>query len=141
MKISHIALVLFLSLSSLTLISANWNDLTETKEDMITVHQDSVLRHMVLFKFNDSTSTQKINEIEQAFKALPSKIPEIHAYEWGLNNSPEGLDKGFTHCFFITFKSEEDRAAYLPNPDHQAFVALLEGHIADVLVVDYWATN
>lgn len=140
MKNSQIALVLFLTLSSLTLISANWSDTSITEENMIIVRKDSVLRHMVLFKFNDSTSTEKITEIQQAFSALPSKISEVHDFEWGLNNSPEGLDKGFTHCFFITFKSEEARAAYLPNPDHQAFVALLDGHIADVLVVDYWTS-
>ncbi|MDO1502682.1 Dabb family protein [Winogradskyella maritima] len=41
----------------------------------------------------------------------------MQGYEWGTNNSPEGLDKGFTHAFFLTFKSEEDRAIYLPHPD------------------------
>ena len=107
---------------------------------MKKIHKDSVLRHMVLFKFNEGTSIDKINEVQQAFSALPSKISEVHDFEWGLNNSPEGLDKGFTHCFFITFKSEADRAAYLPNADHQAFVSLLDGHIEDVLVVDYWTS-
>jgi hypothetical protein len=40
---------------------------------------------------------------------FPMTIPEIHSFEWGTNNSPEGLDKGFTHLFFVTFKSESDR--------------------------------
>ena len=82
---------------------------------------------------------QKIKEIENAFSALPSKIPQILDYEWGLNNSPEGLDKGFTHVFFLTFRSESDRAIYLPHPDHTAFGNLLSGHLEDVTVVDYWA--
>lgn len=138
MKVSHLALSLFIILMSLTLISANWGKENNSTNEMTTIQKDSVLRHMVLFKFKDSTSGTKITEIQEAFSALPEKISEIHDYEWGLNNSPEGLDKGFTHCFFITFKSEADRTAYLPNPDHQAFVALLEGSIEDVLVVDYW---
>ncbi len=100
--------------------------------------QDSVLRHVVLFKFNADTSQEKISEIETTFSALPAKIPQIVAYEWGLNNSTEGLEKGFTHCFFLTFNSEEDRAVYLPHPDHQDFVALLKPHVEDVLVLDYW---
>ncbi len=59
-------------------------------------------------------------------------------YEWGLNNSPEGLEKGFTHCFFLTFKSEADRAIYLPHPDHKAFGSVLKPYLEDVLVIDYW---
>ena len=38
-----------------------------------------------------------------------------------------------------TFESEADRATYLPHPDHMAFVALLDGHVDDVLVLDYWS--
>lgn len=100
--------------------------------------QDSVLRHVVLFKFKEGTSEENLTKILTAFSELPSKIPQIKSYEWGLNNSPEGLEKGFTHCFFLTFNSEEDRAIYLPHPDHKAFGALLGPHLADVLVVDYW---
>ena len=100
--------------------------------------QDSVLRHVVLFKFKENTSKEDIEKVEAAFSALPSKIPQIVGYEWGTNNSPEGLDKGFTHCFFLTFHSEEDRAIYLPHPDHKAFGAILTPHLEDVTVVDYW---
>lgn len=96
------------------------------------------LRHVVLFKFKESATEADIKSVEEAFTALPSKIPQIKGYEWGTNNSPEGLDKGFTHCFFLTFDSEEDRAIYLPHPDHKAFGALLGPHLEDVLVVDYW---
>jgi hypothetical protein len=102
---------------------------------------DSVLRHVVLFKFNEATTTDDLAAIETAFAQLPTKIVEIQDFEWGLNNSPEGLEKGFTHCFFVTFKNEDDRAVYLPHPDHQAFVALASPHIEDVLVVDYWTRD
>jgi len=103
-----------------------------------TIMKDSVLRHVVLFKFKEGTSTEAIKKVEDAFSKLPSQIPQIKNYEWGLNNSPEGLEKGFTHCFFLTFKSEEDRAIYLPHPDHKAFGAVLTPHLDDVLVLDYW---
>ncbi|NNK76377.1 MAG: Dabb family protein [Maribacter sp.] len=100
--------------------------------------KDSVLRHVVLFKFKTGTGITDIEKVEDAFSKLPSKIPEIMAYEWGTNNSPEGLEKGFTHCFFLTFKSEEDRAVYLPHPDHKAFGQILTPYLDDVLVIDYW---
>ncbi len=96
------------------------------------------LRHVVLFKFKEGTSEATIREVEAAFTALPNKIPEIKGYEWGINNSPEGLEKGFTHCFFLTFDSEAGRAVYLPHPDHKAFGAVLNPHLDDVLVLDYW---
>lgn len=103
--------------------------------------EQKLLRHVVLFKFKDSTSTADIQKVEAAFRELPSKIKEIKSLEWGTNNSPEGLDNGFTHCFFLTFASEADRAAYLPHPDHKAFGTVLTPHLDKVQVLDYWAEH
>jgi hypothetical protein len=96
------------------------------------------LRHIVLFKFKKEATPEAIKNIENEFIALPSKIKAIKDFEWGLNNSPEGLNKGLTHCFFVTFDTEEGRAAYLPHPAHKEFVSLLGAHLEDVLVLDYW---
>jgi hypothetical protein len=94
---------------------------------------------VVLFKFKDTASASAIRNVENAFRALPSKIKEIKDFEWGTNNSPEHLDQGFTHCFFLSFASEKDRAIYLPHPDHKAFGELLGSLLDKVLVIDYWA--
>src|SRR5690606_41142941 len=86
---------------TLILMGFNGNDALErTKESTKDNKKDSLLRHVVLFKFKPRTSKEDIAKVETAFSALPSKISQIAGYEWGLNNSPEGLDKGFTHCFF-----------------------------------------
>jgi len=114
------------------------NGRSNPKESVMKKKQ---LRHVVLFKFKDSVTDEDIKKVEVAFAALPDKIPQIKGYEWGINNSPEGLDKGFTHCFFLTFDSEEDRAIYLPHPDHKAFGGMLGPYLEDVLVVDYWIEN
>jgi hypothetical protein len=111
---------------------------TEVTPKASIMKNDSLLRHVVLFQFKEGTSAEKIKEIETAFHNLQNKIPQILSYEWGLNNSPENINKGFTHCFFLTFKSEADRAIYLPHSDHKAFGALLTPFLEDVLVVDYW---
>jgi len=95
------------------------------------------IRHVVCFKFKDGTTPEQIKKVEQDFAALKSKIPQIAAFEWGTNCSPEKHDKGFTHCFFLTFNSEKDRDAYLPHPAHKAFAGSLGSIIADVFVVDY----
>lgn len=99
---------------------------------------DALLRHMVLLKFKDDVSDEKIDEVAQAFGELPDKIDVIRDFEWGHENSAENFSKGFTHCFLVTFKSEEDRAAYLPHQAHRDFVKLVTPVVADVLVVDYW---
>lgn len=99
------------------------------------------LRHVVLFKFKDDAPREEVKKIEDAFRALPSKIPEVVDFEWGTNNSPEGLADGFTHCFFVTFNDEKGREAYLPHPAHTAFVGLLKPYLDKVLVIDYTASE
>lgn len=111
-------------------------ELTETTmEETMPTKQ---LRHVVLFKFKDESTPEDISKIEDAFINLPNEIPQIQSIEWGTNNSPEGLNQGLTHCFFLTFASEEDRDIYLPHPAHKAFGEMLGGHLDKVTVVDYW---
>jgi hypothetical protein len=102
---------------------------------------DRLLRHVVLFSFKETATREQVQEIERAFCALPEKVPAIHTLEWGTDVSIENASQGFSHCFLVTFLSEEDRNAYLPHPDHQAFGAVLQPHLARVLVFDYWAAG
>lgn len=103
------------------------------------VQLDKELIHMVFFKFKDDAAEEDIQKVVDAFAALPSKIDTIKAFEWGTNNSPEGKNDGFTHAFAVTFDSEEGRAAYLPHPEHQAFVKVLLPVLDKVRVIDFWA--
>jgi hypothetical protein len=102
---------------------------------------DQVLRHVVLFKFKDTSSPDDVKKVENAFRDLANKIKVIKDFEWGTNNSPEGLNQGLTHCFLVTFASEKDREVYLPHPEHLAFVEVLKPHLDKVTVIDYWAKN
>jgi len=97
-----------------------------------------VLRHVVLFKYKPEVTPAQLDEINRAFQDLKRQIPEVRDFERGINNSPEGLNKGFTHGYLITFASEEDRAAYLPHPAHKKFVELLGGKLEEPFVFDYW---
>ena len=104
-----------------------------------TKKEQRQLRHVVLFKFKESASAKQVKAIEDAFRALPTKIDTISGFEWGTDVSVEELADGFTHCFFVTFKTQEGLKAYLPHKAHQDFVALLKPHLDKVLVFDYWA--
>lgn len=99
---------------------------------------DKELKHLVFFKFKDDAPAERVQAVEEAFAALPSKIDAIKAFEWGKNNSPEKHDDGFTHAFVVTFDSEEGRAEYLPHPDHEAFVEILKPVLDKARVVDFW---
>ncbi len=101
----------------------------------------NVLRHVVLFAFKHSVTSQQIQVIEGAFSKLPDKIETIHDYEWGTNVSVENLSHGYTHCFLVTFLSEEGRDVYLHHPAHQGFVGLLETTLEKALVIDYWSSR
>lgn len=97
-----------------------------------------LLRHVVMFGWKDGTDSAYINKIVAAFKELPTKISSIKSFEWGVNNSSEGLNGGLTHCFFVTFNNEADRSAYLVHPAHKEFVSLLNPAPEKVTVLDYW---
>ena len=135
---------LFLSVICLFLfIACNYKsenqELKSNNETESVENKKNQLRHLVLFKFNDKVSTDSISIVQKAFSALPDKIPEIRDFEWGIDISVEDLHQDFTHAFLVTFGSVEDRAIYLPHPDHQEFVKMLTPMLEDVLVIDYWA--
>ncbi len=106
---------------------------TQNKTKMPT----NVVQHMVLFKFKADITPAKLKELEVGFASLPAQIKEIAGFQWGINSSPEKLDKGFTHGYILTFKTEKDRDAYLPHPAHVAFGNLVRPWLADITVLDF----
>lgn len=97
-----------------------------------------VLRHVVLLRFREGTGAEDIRRIENAFIALPGRIDAVYDFEWGTDVSVENLQKGYTHCFVVTFLNEAARARYLPHPAHEEFGSLLKPYLEEVLVIDYW---
>jgi hypothetical protein len=104
--------------------------------------QQQPVRHVVVFKYKPSATPEQIQQVTQAFRELKKKIPGMTAFEDGVNNSPEKLNKGFTHVYVMTFESAAARDAYLPHPEHKAFGALLGklGVLEEAFVVDYAPT-
>jgi hypothetical protein len=115
------------------------NQAPNPTEAIKTKNATPLLRHIVMFKFKDDALKADIEKVENAFRDLPNHISEIKDFEWGTNNSPEELEQGFTHCFFVSFENEAGREVYLPHPKHQAFVEILKPTLDKVLVFDYLA--
>ncbi len=101
------------------------------------------MKHIVLFKYKAGATPDQINEVTKAFKALKEKIPGITSFEYGVNNSPENLNKGFTHVHLITFENAGARDAYLPHPEHKKFGEVLGklGILDEAFVVDFQVTE
>lgn len=101
----------------------------------------SQYKHIVLLRFSPQTSREEIAEVFEALDELQQKIPGIIDICSGPYDSPEGLHKGFTHAFIVTFAEAECRDAYLENADHevvkQMIVKQLAGGLADVIAFDF----
>jgi len=108
---------------------------------VMTANAAERLHHVVCFKFKSTATADEIKKVETAFQGLKKKIPQVVTLEWGVNVSKEQRDKGFTHCFLLSFKSEKDRDAYIEHPQHKAFGKLVGPVLDDVFVVDFWAKN
>lgn len=97
------------------------------------------VKHVVVFKYKPGTTPDQIEQVTTAFKALKGKIPGIVSFEYGTNNSPEKLNKGFTHVYLLTFTDAAARDAYLPHAEHKKFGELLGklGVLEEPFVVDF----
>ena len=97
------------------------------------------VKHIVVFKYKSTATPAQIEEVTTAFVGLKNKIPGITSFEYGVNNSPENLNKGFTHVYLLTFKDAESRDSYLPHPEHKKFGELLGrlGVLEEPFVVDF----
>lgn len=103
-----------------------------------SVRAADLVRHVVCLKFKEGTSAADIRKVEAAFRDLKNKISDrVLSLEWGTNVSKENKDKGFSHCFVLTFADEKDISAYAIHPDHKAFGALLGPVLDDVFVIDF----
>jgi 6-phosphogluconolactonase (cycloisomerase 2 family) len=96
------------------------------------------LRHVVNFKFKENISKEKMDEALSAFANLKNEIPEVAHIEWGINNSTEGLSKGFNYCFTITFNDADAREIYVFHEAHLAAGKKIVPLLDDVFVMDYW---
>lgn len=97
-----------------------------------------MFEHLVVFKFNSSFNPGQEQLLVQALLGLKDQIPGITALTAGVNVTEETENiHGYTLGLRVTFTDQEALRAYGPHPAHQQFVAMLEGIIESVVVVDY----
>jgi hypothetical protein len=118
-----------------------------------SAYKHGIVRHVVLFRYKENLTKNQKDEITIRFMALQKSLrngaPYIASIEEGLQNSGEGVDRGFQQAFLVTFNSEGDRNYYVGqpivtdaahyDPNHQKFKDFV-GHFLDTdgaLVFDY----
>jgi Stress responsive A/B Barrel Domain len=97
-----------------------------------------MIRHVVLLKLRKAEDAVSIFT---SLKNLHPQIPGILSICTGIDCSPEGLQRGFTHGFTVDFVDERARDAYLPHSAHQKvgamIVAACDGGVDGILVLDF----
>ncbi len=97
----------------------------------------SKVKHIALVKFKDGTSEEQISDVFAALLDVTENIEGVEDYVSGANSSPEGMNKGFTHAFSITFHDTAARDSYLTHADHEQFKTKFVPLIDDIAVVDF----
>ena len=101
-----------------------------------------MIKHIVLCAFKKDLSEEAIAEILNSMHSLQKSIPQILSFSAGVNTSKEGLSKGFTHGFIMTFADEEAREIYIENEEHkrvaeQIVIPALQDGLNSVQVFDF----
>ena len=99
-----------------------------------------MITHIVLCKFREDVRAEEIAGIWDELAALRDVVPGMVDATFGANISPEGLGRGHSHGFVMTFEDAAARDAYLAHPAHQAagarLVAACVGGVEGITVVD-----
>ncbi|NQY25427.1 MAG: Dabb family protein [Campylobacteraceae bacterium] len=96
-----------------------------------------MIKHMLLIEFKDFVSLEQLSDLKKIFESIPNKIEGVSNVEWGLNNSPENLNKNYTHSIVMSFKDEKTRENYFPHAEHERLKEVFLPMIEDILVFDY----
>jgi len=95
------------------------------------------IKHIALIKFKEGTGPEYVDQVFEKLLELSESIDGIEDYVGGMNNSPEGLNQGFTHGFVMTFQDAASRDAYLAHPDHERVKTEVLPSIESIVVFDF----
>lgn len=96
-----------------------------------------MIRHIILIKFKSTAKINEINALKASFESMPLKVEGVHSVEWGVNDSPEGKNKDYTHVVLMNFVDDIGRNNYLPHPEHDELKKLFGPILDDLVVFDY----
>jgi hypothetical protein len=81
-----------------------------------------MIKHMVLFAFNDDVDLARQHAIIDELRELPRQYPAMRNFSCGTNISNRATSLKMTHAFVVEFDSEQDLLDYLHSEGHESFV-------------------
>ncbi|XP_039163009.1 stress-response A/B barrel domain-containing protein HS1-like [Eucalyptus grandis] len=100
-----------------------------------------LVKHVLLVRFKDDTTPDKIEELIKGVANLVNLVPPTKSFHWGRDVSIENVHQGFTHVFETTFESTDGIVEYLPHPAHVEFSKRFLPRLEKVLGVDFKPTT
>ncbi|MBU7592414.1 Dabb family protein [Metabacillus halosaccharovorans] len=95
-----------------------------------------MVEHIVIFKFNETTSVEQQTDAIEKLKNLKNEISGIVDIQAGLNFSDRS--QGFQVGLTVRFEDKQALEAYGPHEKHQEAVSYLkEIGLSDIVVVDF----
>jgi hypothetical protein len=95
------------------------------------------VKHVALIKFKDGITQEQLDELFDSILDLTENVDGIEDYVSGENSSPEGLNKGYSHSFIMTFHDAAARDAYLAHSEHDKLKEKLLPAVDDIVVFDF----
>jgi hypothetical protein len=80
-----------------------------------------MIRHVVVFRWNDSVDDEYLHELAAALDALPAAIPEIVTYRHGRDLGLAATN--FEYSITADFADVADFTVYRDHPEHQRVIA------------------
>lgn len=100
-----------------------------------------MITHLVLFKLRRNVQQSQVERVLAEIAGLRKKIPGLISFSGGPYSSPEGLNRGYTHGFAMTFQDARARDAYFPHPEHEkvkgGFLEIVEGGLDGLVAFDF----
>ncbi|WP_373226686.1 Dabb family protein [Enterobacter cloacae complex sp. ESBL7] len=96
-----------------------------------------MIRHILFITLTDDALPAQIDVVRLAFLRIPQQVEGVTRVEWGVNDSPEGKNSGYTHCVLMTFADDAARQRYLPHPAHDALKSIFRPVLQNIVVLDF----
>jgi hypothetical protein len=116
----------------------------ERRELAGCLYADRMIRHIVLVKTQGTAAAAQLELAFQQIGQVVDRLPGALSVAYGPSNSPEQLERGYTHGLVIDFTDSQALHDYAVDAGHVAAGALIgqaAGGQDGLLVVDLEVAN
>jgi hypothetical protein len=99
-----------------------------------------MIKHIVLIRARPDVAAAELHSIFTELAALRGRLPGLRSVTFGRSDSPEKIERGYTHGLMVDFDDWAALKAYADDAAHKAagarLVAATQGGIDGLLVMD-----